>query len=90
MNRAELHAVQGFHPPSLLAAAAHLRAQIPRNRHAGDATSIIKNEGHMNGFLDAIESLIAAASPQPPQTEKKTFQPYAAPAQPQTENPNRS
>lgn len=89
MTRAELHSTTNFHPEILLAAAMHLRAMIPRNRHAGDATSIIKNEGHMNGYLDAIESLIAAASPLPPQVEKKAHQPYSQPAQPQPENPNR-
>lgn len=90
MTREELHSTTGFHPASLLAAAMHLRATMSRNRHAGDATSIIKNEGHMNGYLDAIELLIAAASPLPPQVEKKkTHQPYSEPAQPQTENQNR-
>lgn len=68
----------------------HLRATMSRIKHAGDATSIIKNEGHMNGYLDAIEALIAAASPLPAQVEKKTHQPYSEPAQPQRENPNRS
>jgi len=86
MNRAELHSTPGFHPQSLLAAALHLRATMPRQKAAGDATSIIKNEGHMNGYLDAIEALIAAASPQAPQLQKKDHQPYS---QPPLENQNR-
>lgn len=86
MTRAELHSIQGFHAPTLLAAAALLRSAIPRNRHAGDATAIIKNEGHMNGFLDAIEALEYAALPKAPETEKKAFQPYA---NPQSETPNK-
>lgn len=89
MTRAELHSTTGFHPASLLAAAAHLRATMSRNKHAGDATSIIKNEGHMNGYLDAIEALIASASPLPPETQKRKHQPYSQPAQPQPENQNR-
>lgn len=87
MTRTDLHNIQGFHAPSLIAAAAHLRATMPRNKHAGDATSIIKNEGHMNGFLDAIEALIAAASSAKPEPLKKDFQPYS---QPQSETQNRS
>lgn len=86
MTRPELHNTAGFHPGSLLAAAAHLRTLIPRNRNGGDATAIIKSEGRMNGYLDAIEDLIAAASPQAPASTKKEFQPYA---QPQTENQNK-
>ena len=86
MTRPQLHNIPGFHADSLIAAAAHLRSTMPRQRNAGDATAIIKNEGHMNGFLDAIEALIAAASPQAPTAAKKDFQPYS---QPQTENQNR-
>lgn len=86
MTRAELHNVTGFHPASLIAAAAYLRANFPRNKHSGDATAIIKNEGHMNGVLDTIELLIAAASPQAPETTKKEFRAYS---QPQTENQNK-
>lgn len=89
MTRAELHNTQGFHAATLLAAAAHLRATMPRSRGISDATGIIKNEGHMNGYLDAIEALIAAASPQPPTAPRKEYQPYAAPAQPQTETQNK-
>lgn len=86
MTRAELHSLQGFHPASLIAAAAYLRLTMPRNKHSGDATAIIKNEGHMNGFLDAIEALTAAASPEKPKSEKRDFQPYSQPA---SENLNR-
>lgn len=88
MTRAELHSIPGFHPASLLHAAAFLSSNIPRQK-SGDATAIIQNEGRMNGFLDCIEALISAASPQPPKVEPKPFQPYADPNQPKTENPNR-
>jgi hypothetical protein len=90
MTRAELHSIQGFHAPSLIAGAQHLRTVMKRKR-GGDATAIINNEGLMNGYLDAIDDLIAAASPKPPEAEKKQFQAYAEPKppQPQTENPNR-
>ncbi len=87
MNRTELHSIQGFHAPTLLAAVAHLRATFPRTKHAGDATTIIKNEGHMNGFLDAIEALEAAAKPQAPKTSQETFQPYSQPATPNQNRP---
>lgn len=89
MNRAELHTVPGFHPPSLLAAATYLRATIPRTKHVGDATALIRNEGHMNGFLDAIDALIVAALPGNPETPKKEYQPYSQPQPPQTENQNK-
>lgn len=88
MTRPELHNTQGFHPQSILAAALYLRTNLPRIRFAGDATAIIKNEGHMNGFLDAIEALETAALPEPPKGERKVSQPYSAPPQPQTENLN--
>ena len=81
MTREQLHGTAGFHHASLLAAAAHLRATFPRTKHAGDATSIIKNEGHMNGFLDAIEALEAAAKPKPPEADKTKFAPYSQPAE---------
>lgn len=87
MNKIELHNTVGFHAPSLLAAATFLRSTFPRDRHAGDATAIIKNEGRMNGFLDAIEALEAAATPQAPKTEKTFAPPYSQP--PMHENPNR-
>lgn len=87
MTRPELHATQGFHPGSLSAAAIYLLTNIPRKR-GGDATGLINNEGHMNGFLDAIEMLERAALPEPKKEEKKTFQPYSAPQTAQTENPN--
>ncbi len=87
MTRPELHSTPGFHPGSLLAAAAHLRATFPR-KQVGDATTIIQNEGRMNGYLEAIEALIAAASPLPPKGEKKEYAPYSQPAHPQPENHN--
>lgn len=88
MTRAELHNTPGFHPGSLLAAAAFLRLTMPRNRLANDATAIIKNEGHMNGFLDAIEALTAAATPEKPKSEKVAPPMYSQPAM-HTENPNK-
>lgn len=88
MTRAELHSITGFHAPTLLAAVLHLRTTMKRKRES-DATSIINNEGRMNGYLDAIDDLIAAASSQPPAAPKKEYQPYAPPAQPQTETQNK-
>lgn len=88
MTRPELHATQGFHPGSLLAAVLYLRENMKRNR-GGDATALINNEGYMNGCLDTIEALGLAAMPEPPKGERKTYQPYSAPQQPQPpENQN--
>lgn len=89
MTREQLHNTQGFHTPTLLAAALHLRTIMNRKRVGTDPTAIINNEGRINGYLDAVDDLIAAASPLPPEAKKKDFQPYSPPAQPQTENPNR-
>lgn len=89
MTRAELHNTQGFHVPTLLAAALHLRTMVRRNRGGADPTAIINNEGRINGYLDAIDDLIAAASPQPPDAPKKEYQAYAPPQPQKTENPNR-
>lgn len=86
MTRAELHGLQGFHPASLIAAAAHLRVTMSRKRASSDPTAIINNEGRMNGYLDALDDLVAAASQQPPKPEKAAFQPYS---QPQNETPNK-
>lgn len=88
MTREQLHSIQGFHMASLIAAAQHLRTTMSRKRGGTDPTAIINNEGRMNGYLDAIDDLIAAASPLPPEAKKKEYQPYGAP-QPQTENPNK-
>lgn len=90
MTREQLHSTTGFHAPSLIAGAQHLRTLLKRTR-GGDATAIINNEGRINGYLDAIDDLIAAASPLPPEAKKREFQPYKDPnqTQPQTENPNR-
>ena len=87
MTREQLHSIQGFHTATLVAAAQHLRTSMRRARAGTDPTAIINNEGRINGYLDAVDDLIAAASPLPPETKKKEYQPYAAP-QPQTENPN--
>jgi hypothetical protein len=84
MTRADLHNTQGFHAPSLLAAAVHLQVEIPRKPVAHEPTSLIRNEGYMNGYLDAIRDLKAAAGQKAPEIEKKTFQPYS-----QQENQNR-
>jgi hypothetical protein len=86
MTREQLHSTQGFHAATLLAAALHLRTTMNRKRGGTDPTAIINNEGRMNGYLDAIDDLIAAASPLPPEAKKKEYQPYSQPA---TENPNR-
>jgi hypothetical protein len=90
MTREQLHSTQGFHPPSLLAAALHLRTAMSRKRGGTDPTAIINNEGRINGYLDAIDDLIAAASPKPPEAAKKEYQPYKDPNQTQpVENPNK-
>jgi hypothetical protein len=82
MTREQLHSTQGFHAPTLLAAALHLRTAMSRKRGGTDPTAIINNEGRINGYLDAIDDLIAAASPKPPEAPKKEYQPYAEPKQP--------
>jgi hypothetical protein len=82
MTREQLHSTQGFHPPSLLAAALHLRTAMRRVGRGTDATAIINNEGRLNGYLEAIDDLIAAASPKPPEAPKKEYQAYAEPKQP--------
>jgi hypothetical protein len=89
MTREQLHSTPGFHTPTLLAAALHLRITLKRSRSGADPTAIINNEGRINGYLDAIDDLIASASPLPPEAKKKDFQPYSEPQQPQQENPNR-
>lgn len=88
MTRAELHNIPGFHAQTLLAAAAFLRELIPRRPDGLDATALIRNEGRMVGYLDAVDQLMMLTVPEPPQGQKKEYQPYSAP-QPQTENPNR-
>jgi hypothetical protein len=89
MTKLELQGIQGFHAPTLIAAAAHLRATMPRKAVASEPTAIIRNEGHMNGFLDAIDALISAASQQPAKADRVIPQPYSQPAQPQNENQNK-
>lgn len=90
MTRAELHNLQGFHPASLLAAAAHLRKDMKRKRASSDATAIIQNEGWMNGYLDAIEALEGAAMQQPEKKEFTPVQPYSQPQFPIKENQNKA
>ena len=86
MTREQLHSIQGFHTPSVIAAAQYLLNNMPRKPVLPEPTALIRNEGFMNGFLTAIEQLDAAARPKAPDAPKKEFQPYS---QPQTENPNR-
>jgi hypothetical protein len=63
---------------------------MSRKRGGTDPTAIINNEGRINGYLDAIDDLIAAASPKPPEAAKKEYQPYKDPNQTQpVENPNK-
>lgn len=81
MTRSDLHNIPGFHPASLIAAAAHLRTQLSRPKGLTETTAIVKNEGRMNGYLDAIDDLIAAASKQPEPTPKKDFAPYSQPSE---------
>jgi len=86
MTRTDLHNIPGFHAASLLAAATYLRAQMRPSRAVNEPTALIRSEGLMNGYLTAIEDLIASASPQAPASPKKDFQPYAQPAQPENQN----
>lgn len=79
MTRPELHNTPGFHPASLIAAATHLAVEMPRKAVTVEPTAIIRNEGYINGYLDALKDLKAAASPQPPAGPKKEFQPYSQP-----------
>lgn len=86
MTRAELHNVVGFHPASLISTAAHLRKEMKRKRQGTDATALINHEGWMNGYLDALDALEAAASPHIEEAKKSILQPYS---QPENQNPNR-
>jgi hypothetical protein len=86
MTKVELQGIPGFHAPTLIAAAAHLRATMPRIRGTFDATALIRNEGHMNGFLDAVDALISAASQQPTKTDRVVPAPYSQPAQNENQN----
>jgi len=90
MTRAELHNVTGFHPASLLAAATHLRDSMARNKVAQEPTALIRNEGYLNGYLDALQDLESAALPAPPKTMREAFQPYSAPQQPSATNQNQA
>jgi hypothetical protein len=85
MNRAELHSIPGFHPPTLIATAAYLRANMKRKCAGTDPTTLINNEGRINGFLDAVDAMIEVTTKQPEKAEKKDTQPYSAPAS-QTQN----
>ena len=87
MTRAELHSLKGFHPATLIAAALHLRSTMNRKPTSADATSLIRNEGYMNGYLDAVDALIAATTKQPEKMERAPVQPYSAP---QNETPNKA
>jgi hypothetical protein len=86
MTKLELQGITGFHAPTLIAAAAHLRATMPRKVVAAEPTAIIRNEGHMNGFLDAVDALISAASQQPTKTDRVVPAPYSQPAQNENQN----
>lgn len=81
MNRSDLHNIPGFHPASLIAAAAYLRTQLSRPKGLTETTAIVKNEGRMNGYLDAIDDLIAAASKLPEPAPKKEYQAYSQPSE---------
>jgi len=86
MTREQLHNLQGFHAPTLLAAVAYLRAELKPLKTVMEPTALIATGSEVNGYLKAIEALIIAASPKAPDAPKKDFQPYS---QPQTENLNR-
>ncbi len=86
MTREQLHNTTGFHIGTIVAVTMYLRANMPRKAVLPEPTALIKNEGRMNGYLDALDDLLAAASPATPEQKKRDFQPYS---QPQTENPNR-
>ncbi len=90
MTRAELHNVTGFHPPSLMAVATHLRDSMARNKVAQEPTALIRNEGYLNGYLDALQDIERAAYQQAPTTAPKQHQPYSAPQQPSATNQNQA
>lgn len=87
MTKAELHNIQGFHAPSLLAAVAHLRAELKPTKTVAEPTALIAVGSEVNGYLKAIEALLAAAVLQPDKTPPKQFQPYS---QPMPENQNKA
>ena len=86
MTREEILNLPGFQPIFLTAAAEYLRTNIPRKRTGSDATALINNEGRLNGYLDALDDLVALSKPQRKPELKADYQPYAAP---QSESPNR-
>lgn len=87
MTRAELHATTGFHPDTVRALAAHLRATIPRKK-ATDATLIVNHEGWMNGYLDAVDAMLDSVNPEKPGKKPTQIPIYSQPIE-HTNNPNR-
>ena len=81
MTREQLHGTAGFHPASLLAAAAHLRALMEPHNTPMEPTAQIVNGAEVNGYLKALRALEAAAKPKPPEADKTKFAPYSQPAE---------
>ncbi len=90
MTKLQLQSLEGFHAPTLLAAALHLRTTMRRRGEGSDTTALVNNEGRINGYLEAIEALEIAASPTPPAAPKKEHQPYSQPPGFQRPNENQN
>lgn len=89
MTRNELLGIPGFHIETAKAIATHLRATIVRGSAlATDATFIIRNEGRINGFLEAVEAIESISKPVQEKTEQKPIGLYSQPPQNQFPNPN--
>lgn len=85
MTKADLQNTPNFHADTARALSRYLRDNIPRGARTADATSLVNNEGRMNGFLDAVELIDKAISKEP---EKETVkaQMYSESQHPQNTN----
>ena len=59
---------------------------MSRNKVPQEPTALIRNEGYLNGYLDALQAVERAAYQEKLPEKKKDFAPYS---QPQTENQNK-
>lgn len=82
MTKADLQNTPNFHLETAKAVSRFLRYNIPRGLRTVDATSLVNNEGRMNGFLDAIE-LIDKATSKEPEKESVKAQIYSESQHPQ-------
>ncbi len=90
MTKIELHNIPGFHAPTILGAVAHLRAELKSTKTVDEPTALIRSGAEVNGYLKAIEALLAAASQQAPAPKKQDYAPYSAPQQPSATNQNQA